>query len=91
MSEQEETRLCFIQRGDSQMEVQVVGDGNTLMNMLHSSLMSHLDLRKIIMPVVMKLLKDDEFLKVTMNDMLSSLKELDDDKEDDKGNLFNMD
>lgn len=91
MSEQEETRLCFIQRGDSQMEIQVVGDGNTLMNMLHSSLMSHLELRKVIMPVVMRLLKDDEFLKVTMNDMLSSLKELDDDEEDHKGNLFNMD
>lgn len=91
MSEKEETRLCFIQRGDSQMEIQVVGDGNTLMNMLHSSLMSHLELRKVIMPVVMKLLKDDEFLKVTMNDMLSSLRELDDDKEDDRGNLFNMD
>lgn len=91
MSEQEETRLCFIQRGDSQMEVQVIGDGNTLMSMLHSSLMSHLEIRKILMPVVMKLLKDEEFLKVTMNDMLSSLKELDDDEEDNKGNLFNMD
>ena len=73
------------------MEVQVVGDGNTLMNMVHSSLMSHLEIRKILMPVIMKLLKDDEFLKVTMNDMLSSLKELDDDEEDNRGNLFNMD
>ena len=82
MSEEEETRLCFIRRGDNQMEVQIIGESNTLMSMIHTSLMTHLELRKILMPVVMKLLKDDEYLKVVMNDMLSSLNELDDDKED---------
>jgi hypothetical protein len=67
-------RLCFIRQGENGMEVEIVGNANTLMSMLHSALMSHAELRRLIMPVVMNIMKDDKFIEVVMNDMLSALK-----------------
>jgi hypothetical protein len=36
--------------------------------------MSNGELRNLILPVVMSLMKDEDFLKLSMNDMLNSLR-----------------
>ena len=74
MSKDLTTRLAFIKHGENGMQVEIVGEQSTLMSMFHSALMSNSELRSLIMPVVMSLTKDEDFLKLTMNDMLNTLK-----------------
>jgi hypothetical protein len=69
-----EDRLCFIRQGENGMQVEIVGNANILMSMLHSALMSHVELRRMMMPVFMNIMKDDKFMEIVMNDMLSALK-----------------
>lgn len=77
-----ESRMSFTQQGEKGMEIAIVGSGDTLMSMLHSAIMSHTEVRKIIIPVVMSLLKSDEFMKLTLDDMVAGLT-----PDDDKHNL----
>jgi hypothetical protein len=48
--------------------------------MLHGAIMSHRELRKLIIPVVMNIIKDEAFLEVALRDLTDTLS--DDDKED---------
>jgi DNA-directed RNA polymerase subunit L len=73
MSKDLTTRLAFIKQGENGMQVELVGEKGTLMSMVHSALMSNAELRTLLMPVVMGLMKDEEFLKLTMKDMLDAL------------------
>lgn len=70
--EENEDRLCFIRQGENGMQIEIVGNAQTLMSMIHSGIMSHFELRRLLMPVMMKIMKDEEFIKLAMNDMLSS-------------------
>jgi hypothetical protein len=74
MSKDLTTRLAFIKQGENGMQVEIVGEQSTLMSMFHSALMSNGELRNLILPVVMSLMKDEDFLKLSMNDMLNSLR-----------------
>jgi len=67
-------RLCFVRQGENGMQVEIVGSSDTLMSMVHSAIMSHAELRNILMPVFMAIMKDDEFMNIVMNDVLSKLK-----------------
>ena len=74
MSEDLTQRLCFIQRGEHGMQVEIVGEQQTLMSMFHSALMSNAELRQLLMPVMMRLMKDDDFIKLGIDDMMNTLK-----------------
>ncbi len=73
MEGKEQDKLCFIRQGENGMEIQIVGNANTLMSMLHAALMSHAELRKIMMPVFQGLMKDDKFFEVVMHDAFSAI------------------
>lgn len=73
MEGKEPDRLCFLRQGENGMEVQIVGSANTLMSMLHAALISHSELRKIMMPVFQSLMKDDKFFEAVMHDAFSAL------------------
>lgn len=73
MEGKEPDRLCFLRQGDNGMEVQIVGNANTLMSMLHAALISHSELRKLMMPVFQSLMKDDKFFEAVMHDAFSAL------------------
>ena len=77
-----ESRISFTQQGEKGMEIAIVGSGDILMSMLHSAIMSHTEVRKIIIPVVMSLLKSDEFMRLTLDDMVAGLT-----PDDDEHNL----
>jgi hypothetical protein len=66
-------RLCFIRQGDNGMSIEIVGSPDILMSMIHSGIMSHYELRRLLIPVMMKVMKDDEFMELAMKDMLSKL------------------
>ena len=85
MEENEEhiDRLCFIRQGSNGMQVEIVGSADTLMSMVHSAIMSHYELRRLLMPVIMKIIKDDKFIEIAMNDMLSHLSPEDSDGDSD--------
>lgn len=73
MEENQEDRLCFYRQGENGMQVEIVGNANTLMSMLHSAVMTHAELRRLMVPVFMSIMKDDKFMEIIMNDMLSKL------------------
>jgi hypothetical protein len=74
-------RLVFRREGDSGMAVEVVGDQQTLSNMLASALMGHSEVRQLLMPVFMKLMQDQDFMMVCMEDMMHAISPKD--KDDD--------
>lgn len=75
----QQERLCFIRQGDNGMQVEIVGNGHTLMSMVHSALMTHAEIRKLLIPVFTELMKDEKFLLNALGDALSSI---DDDDEE---------
>ena len=83
MENTEETeRLCFIRQGKDGMQVEIVGNPQILMSMIHSAILSHIEVRRLMMPLLMTVMKDDKFMEVAMNDMLSIMKGDDEDDED---------
>jgi len=84
MENTEETeRLCFIRQGKDGMQVEIVGNPKVLMSMIHSAILSHIEVRRLMMPLLMTIMKDDKFMEVAMNDMLSIMKGDQDDDDDD--------
>ena len=83
MENTEETeRLCFIRQGKDGMQVEIVGNPKILMGMMHSAILSHIEVRRLMMPLLMTIMKDDKFMEIAMNDMLSIMKGDDEDDED---------
>ena len=78
----EQQRLCFLKEGENGMQVQIVGEAGTLMTMVQSAILSHVELRKLFMPVMMNLMKSEEFMAVCMQDMLSSMGGMKDDEDE---------
>jgi hypothetical protein len=84
MEHSEETeRLAFIRQGKDGMQVEIVGNPKVLMGMLHSAILSHIEVRRLMMPLFMAIMKDDKFMDVAMNDMLSAMKEEEDEDDED--------
>lgn len=83
MDKPEETeRLAFIRQGENGMQVEIVGSPKILMSMLHSAILSHIEVRRLMMPLFMAIMKDDKFMEVAMDDMLSAMKGEEEDNED---------
>lgn len=66
-------RLCFVRKGEDGMEIEIVGNNTTLMAMIHSALLTHVEVRKVLFPVLMALVKDEKFLDIAMQDILDQL------------------
>jgi hypothetical protein len=79
---EERERLFFIRQGKDGMQVEIVGNPQILMSMIHSAILSHIEVRRLMMPLLMTVMKDDKFMEVAMNDMLSIMKGDDEDDED---------
>jgi hypothetical protein len=82
MDKSEQERLCFIRQGDNGMQVEIVGSPSTLMSMLQSALLSHTEVRRIMMPLFLTMMKDEKFLEVAMNDAMSFFKDDNEDEEE---------
>jgi hypothetical protein len=80
---EEQQRFAIRKEGDDNaMAVELVGDANTLSNMLASALMSHAEVRQLMMPVFMQLMKDEDFMMVCMQDMMASISPKEEDSDD---------
>ena len=74
MSERDMTdRLCFIRQGENGMEVEIVGNAEVLHSMISSALMSHAELRKLFMPIMLSLMADDNFKELCLNDIIGDI------------------
>jgi hypothetical protein len=54
--------------------------------MLRSALMSHAQLRRLIIPIVTDLISDKEFLSLMMDDILTQIK-----KKDEEDDIIDLD
>jgi hypothetical protein len=80
---EEQQRFAIRKEGDDNgMAVELVGDAHTLSNMLASALMSHTEVRQLLMPVFMQLMKDEDFMMVCMQDMMASITPKSEDSDD---------
>jgi hypothetical protein len=71
MSEETNEILSFERIGENGMKVVVRGTADTLRSMFRAALMEHPDMRKLLMPVIMDIIKDPEFVKQGIQDLLS--------------------
>lgn len=71
----EKPTLSLTQIADDEMQVQIVGQKDLLMAMIYSALMKHKAVRDLLMPVVMQVMKDPEFLQASLEDMANSLRD----------------
>lgn len=65
--------LSFTRIGKNGMQVEVKGNTDTLRSMFRAALMEHHDMRKLLMPVIMDVLKDPEFMLKGLEDLKNSL------------------
>lgn len=63
-------RLCFIRKGKEGLDIEIIGSSAVLMNMIQSAMISHAEVRKILFPVMMMLMKDERFLDATIEDIM---------------------
>jgi len=73
MSEKIIDKLSFERQGENGMSVEIIGSSDILRSMLHGALMNHKDLRTLIMPVLMELIKNDEFKALCVKDMVTDI------------------
>ena len=74
MNQDDNTERLVIRRsGENSMEVEIVGDQQVLMSMIHAALINHQSIRKTLIPVLHMVMKDDDFLRITLEDMMNDL------------------
>ena len=79
-------RVCFVRQGENGMEVEIVGSAEVLHSMISSALMTHAELRKLFMPIMLNLMADDKFKDLCLNDIIGDIGKdlgIDLDNEDD--------
>ena len=79
-------KFSISRESEDGMVVELVGNQNTIANMLRSALMSHAQLRRLIIPIVTDLISDKEFLSLMMDDILTQIK-----KKDDEDDIIDLD
>lgn len=68
-----EDKLSFSRQGENGMEIEIHGNSDTLRSMIHSALMSHKDLRSLLMPVITHLMQSDDFRNLCITDMVDDI------------------
>ena len=66
--------LSFTRIGSNGMQVEVKGNADTLRSMFRAAMMEHHDMRKLLIPVIMDILKDEDFLKLGLDDALRAMR-----------------
>jgi hypothetical protein len=83
MEEENDVRdtLAFTRIGKNGMQVEVKGNADTLRSMFRAALMEHPDMRKLLVPVFMDVMKDPKFIELGLEDLRRSLSRDEDDIE----------
>ena len=81
MEDPHRERLAFIRAGENGMTVELVGRIDTLRHMIRATLIDNADIRQLIMPVIVDLMHDKDFMMSMLDDTLSHMTKGDD--EDD--------
>lgn len=83
MEEENDRRdtLSFTRIGKNGMQVEVKGNADTLRSMFRAALMEHQDMRKLLMPVFMDVMKDPKFIELGLEDLRRSFNGEDDEEE----------
>jgi hypothetical protein len=75
-------RLAFIRQGEDGMAVELVGRMDTIRNMVRAALQDNMELRKLLMPVIVDLMQDKEFMLSLLDDVITEVIDNASDKED---------
>jgi hypothetical protein len=75
-------RLAFIRQGEDGMAVELVGRMDTIRNMVRAALQENMELRRLLMPVVVDLMQDKEFMLSLLDDVITEVVDNASDKDD---------